>query len=111
MRSPLETLEGRYEHAVFTTYSINLHFFERWVMPLLRGAGVRNVVLFADHNQLGEALDPRGVRSLRRSYHAVSTRLGPGAFHPKLIYLHGDDGSRACVSSATLTVDGQIRNH
>src|SRR4051812_35621151 len=105
MRSPLETISGRFEHAVLTTYSINLHFFEQWVMPLLRRAEVRNIVAFVDHAQFAQAVDPRGIQSLGRSYHLVSTRLGHGAFHPKLIYLHGADSRRACISSANLTVD------
>ena len=48
MRSPLECIEGSYEHAIFATYSINLRFFEEWVLPLLRLAGVRNITVFAD---------------------------------------------------------------
>jgi hypothetical protein len=110
MRSPLEVISGRYEHAIFTTYSINLHFFEEWVMPLLRTAGVRNTIILCDEAQLGAALADRSLRSLGRSYHAVAVRLGPGAFHPKLIALHGEDGMRVCISSANLTVAGQLRN-
>lgn len=110
MRSPLETIEGSFSSAVFTTYSLNLRFFEHWVMPLLHAVGARNVIVFVDESQLGAALDDRGLRAVGRSYHVVSTRLGPGAFHPKLIFLHGEEGTRACVSSANLTVDGQLRN-
>ncbi len=110
MRSTLETIDGSFEHALLTTYSINLHFFEQWVMPLLRKAGVRNVVVLADHDQLGLALEDRGLREVGRSYHTVSVRLGPGAFHPKLMLLTGSDGCRLCVSSSNLTVDGQLRN-
>jgi hypothetical protein len=80
------------------------------VLPLLHAAGVRNVVVFADEAELGAALDDRGLRAVGRSYHVVSTRLGPGAFHPKLILLTGEEGMRACISSANLTVDGQLRN-
>lgn len=110
LSSPLDGIAGAYEHAIFVTYSVNFHFFEEWVMPLLRAAGVRNTVVFADETQLGNALIDKNVRGLGRSYHAVSVRLGPGAFHPKLMLLVGDDGVRACISSANLTVDGQLRN-
>src|SRR5712691_523831 len=110
VRSPLECIDGRYEHAVFTTYSINLHFFEQWVLPLLRASGARNVTVLADEAQLGVALTDRNLRSIGRSYHVVSVRIGPGAFHPKLMLLAGEDGARACISSANLTVDGQLRN-
>ena len=110
MRSTLECIDGRYEHAVFTTYSINLRFFEEWVLPLLRASGAHNITVLADEAQLGIALADRSLRSIGRSYHVVSVRLGPGAFHPKLFLLAGDDGARACVTSANLTVDGQLRN-
>ena len=110
MDSPLECIEGDFEHAVFTTYSINLHFFESWVRPLLARCGIRNVVVFADHSQLGPALADPGLRSVGSRYNVVSTNLGPGAFHPKLIMLTGKDGARLCLSSANLTAHGQLRN-
>jgi hypothetical protein len=110
VRSPLEAIDGAFEHAVFTTYSLNLHFFEHWVLPLLRKAEVRNTIIFADRDQLAVALADRTLRSLGRSYHVVSTKIGPGAFHPKLMFLSGEDATRVCVSSANLTIDGQLRN-
>ena len=110
MRSTLETISGRFSHAVFATYSINLHFFEQWVMPLLRKAEVRNVIVLADHAQLGVALEDKSIRAVGRSYHAASVRVGQGAFHPKLMLLTGETGTRLCLSSANLTVDGQLRN-
>lgn len=110
MRSPLDCIEGTFESAVFTTYSLNLRFFEHWVLPRLHAVGARRIVVFVDESQLGAALEQDPGRSSGRSYHLVSTRLGPGAFHPKLILLHGAETTRLCVSSANLTVDGQMRN-
>src|SRR3954447_10136987 len=109
MRSPLEAISGKYEHAIFATYSLNLQFVEKWVLPLLRAAGVRNTIILADESQFGAALADPNVRSLGRSYHGVAVRIGPGAFHPKLMLLAGDDGVRVVVSSANLTLDGQLR--
>ena len=48
MRSPLECIAGSFSSAVFTTYSLNLRFFEHSVLPLLHSAGVRNVIIFCD---------------------------------------------------------------
>jgi hypothetical protein len=110
VRSTLECIDGGYEHAIFATYSTNLRFFEEWVLPLLRAAGARNITVLADEAQLGVALTDRSLRSIGRSYHVVSVRLGPGAFHPKLFLLAGESGARGCVTSANLTVDGQLRN-
>src|SRR4051812_38630426 len=82
MRSPLDCIEGSFRSAVFTTYSLNLRFFEHWVMPLLHASGIRNVIVFADETELGEALTDHGLRAIGRSYHVVSLSMGPGAFHP-----------------------------
>jgi hypothetical protein len=110
VRSTLEIAEGEFEHALLTTYSVNLQFVEDWVYPALRRVGVRNIVLLADHLMLGGELDDRRVRRAGRLYQAVGVRLGPGAFHPKIVFLHGKSGTRAVISSANLTVGGQFRN-
>ena len=62
--SALDTIDGSYSSAVFTTYSLNLRFFEHWVMPLLHAVGARNVVVFADESQLGVALEDHGLRAV-----------------------------------------------
>ena len=110
MRSPLELLEGRYDHALLTTYSFNVAFFEKWVLQALWAAHVRNVVVFVDPIQLGSALGDLGHSTAGRSYDLVATDVAKAAFHPKLVLLSGSEGSRLSVSSANLTADGQLRN-
>jgi hypothetical protein len=110
MRSPLEILEGRFEHALLTTYSFNLRFFEEWVLRALWAAEVRNVIVFVDHHELGQALADKAPSAAGRAYHVVSAKGVRGAFHPKVILASGAEGARLCVSSANLTADGQLRN-
>lgn len=110
MRSPLELLRGQFDHAVLTTYSFNLRFFEEWVLRSLWAAEVRNVVVFVDRLRLGEALLDRAPTLAGRGYHLVSGACAKHAFHPKLLLVSGRDGARLCVSSANLTADGQLRN-
>lgn len=110
MRSPLELLRGQFDHALLTTYSFNLRFFEEWVLRALRAAEVRNVVVFVDRLQLGEALLDRAPTLAGRGYHLVSGACAKHAFHPKLLLISGRDGARLCVSSANLTAHGQLRN-
>lgn len=110
MARPLDLLSGKFDNAVLTTFSINLHFFERRVLPLLRQMDVSNIVLLADHAQLGQALAVPGVSQAGRAYNIASMKLGPGAFHPKVILLTNKESARVCISSANLTVDGQLRN-
>ena len=110
MRSPLELLEGRFDHALLTTYSFNLRFFEEWVLRALWAAEVRNVVVFVDPGELAEALADRAPSLAGRAYHLVAATQARAAFHPKLLLASGPDGARLCVSSANLTPDGQLRN-
>lgn len=110
MRSPLELLGGRFEHALLTTYSFNLRFFEEWVLRALWAAEVRNVVVFVDQHELAHALSDRAPSAAGRAYHVVAATAAKAAFHPKMLLVAGADGARACVSSANLTPDGQLRN-
>ena len=110
MRSPLELLEGKYEHALLTTYSFSLRFFEEAALRALWAAEVRSVVVFVDAIQLGEALGDRAPSAAGRAYHLIAARRAAATFHPKLILLSGREGSRLCVSSANLTADGLMRN-
>lgn len=110
MRSPLELLGGRFDHALLTTYSFNLRFFEEWVLRALWAAEVRNIVVFVDDRELGHALADTAPSLAGRAYHVVSGTRAKAAFHPKLLLAAGRDGARLCVSSANLTPDGQLRN-
>jgi hypothetical protein len=110
VRSPLELLGGRFEHALLTTYSFNLRFFEEWVLRALWAAEVRNIVVFVDPHQLGHALEDRAPSAAGRAYHVVAATTAKAAFHPKVLLVTGANGARLCVSSANLTPDGQLRN-
>ena len=110
MRSPLELLGGRFEHALLTTYSFNLRFFEEWVLRALWAAEVRNVVVFVDPHELAHALADRAPSAAGRAYQVVAATAAKAAFHPKVLLVTGADGARLCVSSANLTPDGQLRN-
>jgi hypothetical protein len=110
MRSPLEIVGGQFDHALLTTYSFNLRFFEEWVLRALWAAEVRNVVVFVDSQQLGHALLDRAPSAAGRAYDIVSANSAKAAFHPKLLLVTGRNGARLCVSSANLTADGQLRN-
>ena len=89
MRSPLELLEGRFEHALLTTYSFNLRFFEEWVLRALWAAEVRNVVVFVDPRELGHALADRAPSAAGRAYHVVAATAAKAAFHPKVLLVTG----------------------
>ena len=69
MRSPLDLITGQFDHALFTTYTCNLSFFERWVLPMLGNVYIRNVAVIADAEQVGAGLADRHVQLAGRLYH------------------------------------------
>ena len=110
MDSPLALLEtGEYTGAVLTTFTIDLTFIDRWVLPRLAHAGVRNVVVLCDDSQLAAELSQGATTRAGRDYQVGVVECA-GVFHPKIIYLSGPEKQIACVSSANLTASGQLRN-
>ena len=107
--SPLEVIGDGVTTALLTSFTIDLHFFDHWVLPKLTNAGIRNIVLFCDSVQLAEEIQFGTSRRAGQHYHVVPVE-SVGVFHPKVIYLSGKDNQRACVSSANMTPGGQLRN-
>ena len=102
MDSPLALLEtGEYTGAVLTTFTIDLTFIDRWVLPRLAHAGVRNIVVLCDDIQLAAELSQGATRARR------ATRSGCGVrrrLPPKIIYLSGPEKQIACVSPQSHSV-------
>jgi len=109
MDSPLEVIDGEFDTALLTTFTVDLEFIDRWVLPLLGRAAVRSVVILCDDTQLADHLIIPASSRAGRAYH-VGTVPCAGVFHPKLIHLTREDRQVACVSSANLTAAGQLRN-
>lgn len=108
--SPLTVLrEQRNFHldqALFLTYTLDLHYFERVALAALRTAGAR-VTVIAD--AFASAQDARAVRWAGRTYLAGHATTA-GAFHPKLMLLLGPAHAVAVIGSGNLTASGWQRN-
>jgi hypothetical protein len=98
--SLLDRIEsGRFEHAIFLSYSIDTLFFEVAVLRHLVRRGCGNIVVFADASRVNAELarvgDPRtlGGRSawgIGRTY-SLTPVFHSSAFHPKVALLIGDE--------------------
>src|SRR5947209_5565619 len=81
-------LQGPWQHAIITTYGLDLAFFERAILPQLSQA--RGRVILADSQLLlshqAEAARGRMVRQANRSY-VVGGITSSHAAHSKIILL------------------------
>ena len=102
---------GKFHSAIFTTFSINLYYLEQQVLPLMHNKGIGYVSILADANILSGILDNYGIMSenRKRSYslHGVHS---DGAFHPKIIFLAGENHILFLLGSGNLTTAGHGRN-
>ncbi|MCC8407676.1 hypothetical protein LJ707_01965 [Mucilaginibacter sp. UR6-1] len=102
---------GKFHSAISTTYSINFYYLEQQVLPLLASKGVHYVSLLVDGNmlssQLGSYTTMSEARKRNYALHGVNCN---GAFHPKIIFLAGDNSLLLLIGSGNLTSCGHGRN-
>jgi len=106
-----EIPSGKFHSAIFTTYSINLYYLEQQVLPLLGAKGIHYVSILADGGMLSTQLENYGYLSQKRKRnYAINGIQSTGAFHPKLIFLAGQDSILLLVGSGNLTSSGHGKN-
>ena len=106
-----EVLEaGRWEKALFTTYSLSLTFFESIILRALRKVECREIWVVADAEGYRSSLMERGSGGVGYEYRLVPIGLRKGVFHAKCCYLVGGDGDLLLVGSGNLTFGGFGRN-
>ncbi|GAA0621639.1 hypothetical protein GCM10010174_45610 [Kutzneria viridogrisea] len=94
------------EHALFLGFTLDLGFFEAMALGPLRASGAR-VTVVGDAEMSWP--DPRAVRQAGRTYLAGLAQC-PGAFHPKLVVLVGQQRCLAAVGSGNITLAGWQNN-
>ncbi|MDR2973329.1 MAG: hypothetical protein LBV00_01250 [Propionibacteriaceae bacterium] len=102
LRQEVADGNGRMREALFLTFCSGLSFFEASVLNLARQTGAA-VTVIADpsvHNP-----DPRGIREAGLRYCLGMARV-PGAFHPKVMLLVGENNALLTVGSGNLTMAG-----
>ena len=99
--------EPEYPIALLATYSFDLYFFERFVLPDLWAGGSNRVLVLVDQGELRSALNSHlgALRHLGRRYFLQPVEWR-GAFHPKVFLRLGDEGGLAWVGSNNLTRGG-----
>ena len=109
--SPTTVLEvAKWKAALFTTYALSLSFFESVVLHRLRGSGCREIWVVVDADGYRKTLMEGRSCGVGHQYRLIPVALPNGIFHPKCIYLAGEDTDVLMVGSGNLTFGGWGRN-
>lgn len=125
----------RITKAWFTTFNLNLDFFERYVLPLLANGGTyppRNAFDFENlqvallggetgtgidihcfcDQQMFDASQPKRMSFPVHLVTPAALGRNKALFHPKVVYLENSAGAAVLgTGSANLSIDGWARNH
>ncbi|WP_413302775.1 hypothetical protein AA0X95_24675 [Bacillus sp. 1P10SD] len=105
-----ELNEPGYKVALFTSYSIDLVFFEKMIMRHLLEQNCTYVGLVVDQNCLQESIQKPNIVELGTHYIVKGVETNQ-AFHPKLYLLLGEKKAKLMIGSGNLTPAGFITNH
>jgi hypothetical protein len=99
-----------WKHALFTTYTLSLSYFESEILPSLLRAGCSDIWVVADAEGYRSSLLERRSMRVGHDYHLIPVALQNGVFHAKSIYLSSDAGDLLLVGSGNVTFAGHGRN-
>lgn len=99
-----------WKHALFTTYTLSLSYFESEIVRSLLRGGCSDIWLIADAEGYRSSLLERRSMLVGQEYRLVPIALPDGVFHAKCIYLAGDQGDLLLVGSGNVTFGGHGRN-
>ena len=99
-----------WKHALFTTYTLSLSYFESEILPPLLRAACSDVWLIADAEGYRSSLLERRSMRVGQEYRLIPVTLPNGVFHAKSIYLGSDEGDLILVGSGNVTFAGHGRN-
>lgn len=99
-----------WKHALFTTYTLSLSYFESEILrPLLR-AGCSDIWLVADAEGYRSSLLERRSMRVGHEYRLIPVAMPKGVFHAKCIYLGSEEGDLLLVGSGNVTFGGHGKN-
>lgn len=102
----------KYHSAIFTSYSINMYYWDIQVVKALNNKGILNIGILADADCLSEQLLKFSSllgshRGRNYSIHGFKTK---GAFHPKIMFFAGKKEILALIGSGNVTTAGHGKN-
>lgn len=112
-KSVLAVIEsGKWNSALFTTYTLSLTYVESHVLPALRRSGCDTLTIVADTSGYRDSLMEQRSLGVGRDYSVVPVRSKAGIFHPKLVYLQAreatDDDADSAAEDLFLVGSGNV---
>jgi len=101
---------GKWQRALFTTYALSLSFFESILLRSLRRVGCQETWVITDVQGYRGSLIERRSQGVGQEFRLVPVSLKEGVFHPKCIYLAGEQSDVLLVGSGNLTFGGFGKN-
>ena len=99
--------EKKWRQALFTTFTLNLGFFEAYVLPKLHHAHCDDVVVLVDEAFYLESLAESRACRVGTEYRLLPVAIAGGVFHAKLTYLSDERNDDVLmVGSGNLTWTG-----
>jgi HKD family nuclease len=101
-----------FEMGIFCTYSLNLEFFENYILNLDGVSGCTNLCVFTDRKVYNSHFDINATEKpkyINRKYLVVPVDT-KGVFHPKLYLLASEKLVRIGIGSANITKEGISNN-
>lgn len=102
----IEALHGRdADHGVCTTFAFEPLFFGNYAIDQLQSAGIATPVVLMDGQRYQDLARNAGLssRAIGQHYY-LEPIVHSGVFHPKIVFLAGEDDCHVGVSSANLTL-------
>lgn len=99
-----------WKHALLTTYTLSLSYFESEILRELLRGGCSDIWLIADAEGYRTSLLERRSMRVGQEYRLIPVALPNGVLHAKCIYLAGDEGDLLLVGSGNVTFHGHGRN-
>lgn len=81
-----------WKHALLTTYTLSLSYFESEILRALLRRGCSDIWLVADAEGYRASLLERRSMRVGQEYRLIPVALPDGVCHAKCIYLSGDEG-------------------
>ena len=113
MLHPYEIVRSeRWSFGLFTSFTLNLGFFETVVYDAWRGRRSQELVVVVDRKGYAQSLADHRAAGAGQRYKIIPVVIdpGPGVFHPKLGFLANDAHCILMVGSGNLSFGGWGKN-
>jgi len=103
--------KNRYHSCILTCFSFDFNFFEERVLPALRSANIRNIIVLIDGKYYDQLMEEPGIKAFRNTkIYSLNPIFVKGVFHPKIMFLVGKNDGLAVLGSGNLTASGMVSN-